>query len=890
MLKKRHLIPLLATTLSLTIAGCFTQNQPTTQPQKKQQQHTTQSTKNKSKKQTKNTTPQRKYRGDHKGEPQPNLFPHLKNPPAPVLSPQQALKTFKLQPGYKIQLVASEPLINDPVAIDIDEDGRIWAVEMNGYMRDVNGTGEHAPTGRVVVLTDTNNDGVMDKSTVFLDHLILPRTIMRYKQGVLVGSPPNLWYCPDINNDLKADKKIPVTTDYGQLSHNPEHSANGAFIGLDNWIYNAKYNYRLRQIKGKWVKQYDTKRGQWGICEDDYGRKFFNTNSNPLYTELVPYHYYARNLSAKGNTGINVNIGKNLKNVWPRRITLGVNRGYLKTTLNKQGKLINFTAACAPLIYRGNQFPKNAYGNAFVCEPTGYLIKRYLISGKDTHVNAQFAYTKKEFLTSTDERFRPVNLRNAPDGSMYVVDMYKGIFQHKQYLTTYLKKHMIKHRLTKNNNGFGRIYRIYHQDKPLNTKTPKLSKASNATLASYINHPSAWWRDTAKRLLIQRQAADVTHLLNKTARHHKNPINRICALWTLEGLGQLDNPVVLSAMNSKHTQLQIAGMRCAEQLLQDDFADEILPKYLALANAPSHALRVQAAFSLGQSTQDPAIEKLQKILLSQHNDPFLFDAAISSINGNELPILKAFLNNKKLKKSKNMITLIQTLTSNIIRKSQASSTQYIIQTITQNNTNQWKTAAILKGASQGVPRGIPNRVMLKQKPKKFLKGIKNKNKNIAKMTKKIAKVLNWPGRPNDPLPKGIRPLTQKELASFNRGQKIFISTCAGCHQPNGLGMTGTAPPLVESPWVSGKATPQRTIRIVLKGLTGPIRVHNTTWNLQMPNISTLTDQQIADTLTFLRRSWGSFKDPVTPNQVKKIRDLTRHRIEPWTAKELEKIK
>ena len=167
---------------------------------------------------------------------------------APVLTPAQTLASYHLPEGYRLELVAAEPLVQDPVAVDFDADGRMYVVEMRGFMPNLQGTGEDRPVGRIVVVEDTNDDGVMDKKTVFLDSLVLPRAVKVLERGVLVGAPPNLFLARDTTGDLKADVKTLVRSDYGTLTSNPEHNANGLLWGIDNWIHNANWEgmFRLR--------------------------------------------------------------------------------------------------------------------------------------------------------------------------------------------------------------------------------------------------------------------------------------------------------------------------------------------------------------------------------------------------------------------------------------------------------------------------------------------------------------------------------------------------------------------------------------------------------------------------------------------------------------------
>lgn len=335
---------------------------------------------------------------------------------APVLSPEQALHTFQLPEGFKIELVASEPLIQDPIAMTFDEQGRIWVVEMQSYMPDMYGRGEDGKESRIVILADQDGDGLMDSVKVFMDGLGMPRAIALVDGGVVYADPPNLWFVENIND--QPGKKVLIDSTYA-IEGNVEHQANGLMRGHDNWYYNAKSKVRYKYKNKAWIKEETEFRGQWGIAKDDYGRLFYNTNSNQLRGDLVPPNMLNRNPDFNPSLGINVEFVADQR-VYPIRPTPGVNRGYQTEVLDEARRLKAFTAACSPLIYRGNSFPEEFRGNAFVCEPAGNLIKRNVLKEKGLYVEGRQAYKDKEFLASTDERFRPVGLYDAPDGSIYI--------------------------------------------------------------------------------------------------------------------------------------------------------------------------------------------------------------------------------------------------------------------------------------------------------------------------------------------------------------------------------------------------------------------------------------------------------------------------------------
>ena len=587
----------------------------------------------------------RAQNGDKAGEEQPPPPPHLVIPPAPPLAPEEALKTFKLQPGFRIELVASEPMIESPVALSFDPDGRIWVVEMRGFMPNADGIGEDAPVGRVSVLEDVDGDGRMDKRTIFLDGLVMPRALALVRDGVLVAEPPHLWFCRDTNGDGKCDEKIEVANDYAieddpklGSKANPEHSSNGLMWAMDNWIYSANHTTRFHNVNGEWQRDTTVSRGQWGITQDDFGRIFHNSNSDPLRADLVPSQYLSRNPNLRGAVGVNFQVEKNLS-VWPVRVNPGVNRGYQKGQLREDGRLATYTGACGPCIYRGESFPKEFYGAAFLCEPTGNLVRCERLTERDGFVTGTNAFPEAEFLASTDERFRPINLYTGPDGALYVVDMYRGILQHRMYLTSYLRKQSLSRELDKAVDR-GRIYRVVAEGHPLGKK-PALSKASSSTLVKTLTHPNGWWRDTAQRLLVERADAKVIPDLQKLAAAGKEAVSRLHALWTLDGLGKLDTRTLEAAIRDPHVKVRAAASRLSEPFLNLSDANSLSLRKSLLdgASANEADVLIQLALSLGQVKKPGADPTLALVLARGGTNALIRDAVISGLRDRELEFI-----------------------------------------------------------------------------------------------------------------------------------------------------------------------------------------------------------------------------------------------------------
>ena len=355
-------------------------------------------------------------------------YAHLKVPP---LSPDKALEKFKLEEGFRIEVVAHEPMVVDPIAMDIDADGRLWVIDMPTYMpvHDKNALEtsklERVPEARVVVLEDTNKDGKMDVHRVFYEGLILPRAVKVLIDGILVAEPPSVWFIRDTNGDGKGDTKELAYSGFGDETDPNIHSFPGGLMwGMDNWLHSSNNNVEsMRLENGQWKTLPFRRLGQWGMSQNNWGRLYSSNNARPLQTHLVPYGYSSRHPMFEVTTGKNVSVGGDT--LWPAHF-VGVNRGYREGVLREDGTLIRATSASGTVIYRGHQFGENYVGNAFSPEPGANLIKRSIIDEDPAEIDAtaRYAYRGREFLTSTDERFRPVNIYNAPDGSLYVVDMY----------------------------------------------------------------------------------------------------------------------------------------------------------------------------------------------------------------------------------------------------------------------------------------------------------------------------------------------------------------------------------------------------------------------------------------------------------------------------------
>jgi mono/diheme cytochrome c family protein/glucose/arabinose dehydrogenase len=822
--------------------------------------------------------------GDKAGEPQVPIVPANLIPPSRPLSAEEALRSFKVAPGYRIELVAEAPLVRHPTVLQFAPDGRLWVVEMTGYMEDFDGTTEAQAKGSVVVLSDTDGDGRMDKRTVFLDNIILPRALVLHRDGVLVGAPPHLWFCRDTDGDGKADEKTEVATDFGvrvdpsrpQLA-NPERAPNALLWGHDGWLYAGAYTARFKFTDGKWVRENSTFRGQWGLAQDDYGRLYSNNNSDLLRVDVVNSSYLLRNPYLGRNTGLNTKAAVE-QTVWPARVNPGINRGY-RAEMLRDFKLKECTAACGPWIYRSALFPADAYGNAFICEPAGNLVKRLVLNPDKGLVNGTAFYDQQEFVASTDERFRPVNALTGPEGALYLVDMHHGVIQHRISLTSYLRKQGEDRGLISPLH-LGRLWRVV----PEGHKTTKLATLTGlkpADLITELGNGNEWRRETAQRLLIEGGDKTLAAALTAFGREAASPMGRVHALWTQHGLGVADWTLVSAGLADADPRVRAAALRVSEALVAGPQRADVIARWTALAASEAvPEVQVQLALTMGEA-KDLGVDLAAAALAQRAAEHIAIqDAFISGLAGRELEVFAAVL--------KQPAAYSKTLPAALLRCVFAErKPARVAQALAIIGSHPLRSQQLtLLGSLATHPTVTAKRpIKLEAEPAALAKLAKSKDAAMLKALAWFKSTVIWPGKPGVVVP-ATKALTNEELALFDNGRQTFAGLCAACHQPTGKGLEGLAPPLAESEWVLGE--PDRIVKVVMHGLRGPIKVKGMTYSYDMPAAGFLTDEQIAGVLTYIRREWDHEASPVSVDLVKKIRAENKGRTDAWTDGELQK--
>jgi mono/diheme cytochrome c family protein len=485
----------------------------------------------------------------------------------PVFTPAESLAQFKVAPGFKVELVASEPMVKDPVFVDWDDQGRMWVGELRTYMRDLDGTGENERMSRVMVLEDTDQDGVMDKATPFVDDMVNVRCIAFVDDGVLVVETGGLWLCKDTDGDLRCDEREKLFDFATAAQSNIEHAENALHFALDNWMYNSKSSRKLAWRNGKLIEMPAKGRGQWGMGSDAYGRLYFNANSNWFEVDWATYD---RQWPSKGST-----VKPPTNRVFGIRPNTALNRNYRPGRILEDGRVASVTTISGLAVHSHGAYGKDWEGAIFSMSPGTNTVGAFLpekpFPASDQYVHQLYpdaVWKEREFLASTDERFRPVNASMGPDGCLYVVDFYRGVIQHKRFLTSYLRRQSAERQLDKPI-GLGRIYRIVPEDHK--TIDPP------SDLVAGLSHPHLWWRLRSQKRIVEGDRQDLAGEVQKLADNKKAKAHaRVHALWTLSGLGQLEEKTVRLAIEDHHWFVSMTGLRLAGESkgVADFFPDE----------------------------------------------------------------------------------------------------------------------------------------------------------------------------------------------------------------------------------------------------------------------------------------------------------------------------
>jgi glucose/arabinose dehydrogenase/mono/diheme cytochrome c family protein len=521
----------------------------------------------------------------------------LPRPAVVAQTPDAQRRLLLLPEGFSAQPILSDPTITDPVGVTFDGNGRMYVLEMRTYMLDADGSNSRNPVSRISRHEDADGDGVYESHTVFADGLVMPRIAFPLQDGVLLvleTDNRDLYKYTDTNGDGVSDTRELFYANFGRVT-NVEWQPAGMTWALDNWIYTTYNPFRLRLTPdGKVLREEtDVNGGQWGVNQDNYGKLWFvdGAGGRPVNFQQ-PIVYGAFNVPDNFEDGF--------QEVWAAPGGLADMQGGMNSVRLPDQTLARMTGAAGPEIYRGHRLPPDLVGDLFFGEPVGRIVRRAKVVETDGMTQLRNAHPKSEFMRSTDPLFRPVNVANAPDGTLYVTDMYTGIIQEANFTRpgSYLRRKIEQCSLDQVHNR-GRIWRITYTGLDPDRTRPRMYGETSAQLVAHLAHPNGWWRDTAQKLLVLRQDRTVVPALDALVRTSTNQLARIHALWTLEGLGALPVTLARTLMKDADPKVRIQAIRASESLYKAAPANRSLAAdYLAMTKDADPTVVIQAMLTM----------------------------------------------------------------------------------------------------------------------------------------------------------------------------------------------------------------------------------------------------------------------------------------------------
>jgi len=588
-------------------------------------------------------------------------------------TPRAAIESMRVAPGYTVELMAHEPAVLDPVAMQWGPDGKLWVVEMADYPNGLDGRGQ--PGGRVRFLEDSDNDGQYDKSTLFLDGIAFPSGVHPWKNGVLVSAAPDIFFAADTDGDGKADAREVLYTGFGE--GNQQHRVNGFTWGLDGWLYlgngdsggtitSTKTGQQI-SLSGRDLRirpetgELEAVNGQtqFGRACDDFGHWFGNNNSRPMWQYVLDDRYLSRNPHlAPPDSRRDVSEQPGPATIYPASKTL--------TRFNDFDRANRFTSACSAIVFRddfaseqkaesrkqkageitdavasNSGFPPSALGFpllSFVSEPVHNLVHREVLSFNGIRYTSRRVEGEatSEFLASTDNWFRPTQLKTGPDGALWIADMYRLVIEHPQWIPQEWQERLN----VRDGDDKGRLWRVT----PTGTNPraiPRLDQLSLLELAKMMDSPNGWQRDMVQQWLMERrtQQTEIAAVVPVLSHHIQTatlPSVRVHALWTLHTLDALKIDHLMTALGDPHPQVRAAAIRLSETYAKTD--QPLLQQVTNLVTDPDLGVQLQLAATLGELPGDESHRALA-MLAATATDPDVRTMLLSSLNTDNLPVV-----------------------------------------------------------------------------------------------------------------------------------------------------------------------------------------------------------------------------------------------------------
>ena len=540
-------------------------------------------------------------------------------PPVLPLSPEEQAAKFWLPPGFRMEPVLADPAIQEPAQIAFDGNGRMYVIELRTYMQDADGSNTLAPDSRISVHEDRDNDGRYETSRVFVDGLVFPRFVMPLGDGAVLTKESNadeVWKFTDTDRDGVADRKELFATGMGRVA-NVEHQESGLMWALDNWIYSTVNPVRLRITKNGALLREPTgaNGGAWGATQDNHGKLWFQVGATGLPNAFqIPVLY--------GDLQFAQQFEPEMDITWGAPVRVADMQGGMGSVRMPDGSLMRVTAGAGNDIYRGDRLPADLVGDYFHGEVVARIVRRLRPTRSEGLTRLRNVHAPSEFIRSIDPLFRPVDMTTAPDGTMYITDMYRGIIQESQWSGpgTYLRQRIEQYQLDKVVRR-GRVWRLSYDGMARRSDPPRMLDETPAQLVRHLSDANGWWRDTAQQLLVLRGDTSVVPALVGLVRNRAHQLGRIHALWTLEGLGAVDPVLVRALFDDPDSQLRQHALRVSETLYKSG-ERTLFEDYKRLTKDTDLEVRLQAFLTMNQVRADGATEFVKLAITAERAEVF----------------------------------------------------------------------------------------------------------------------------------------------------------------------------------------------------------------------------------------------------------------------------
>ncbi len=643
--------------------------------------------------------------------------------------PKHGVSTYEVAEGYQIELIASEPLIADPVDMEIDEYGNMYVVEMSGYPLD------KSHTGKIKLLKDKDGDGVMDEGILFADNLMFPNGILRWKKGVLITDAPYVLYLEDSDGDGQADVRDTLLTGFS-LS-NPHVNVNNPVYGLDNWVYlshfgrigTRKYEEKFGDL-GEEIRFWErpgspslpknaasksvrfkpdenklemmSSKSQFGHTFDSWGHHFLTHNQNHLYHEVLAAQYLNRKSNLLISSTIE-SISDHGQATEIYQITTSPDRQlFTPTGVSTSSSGITYYAADLFI-------PPYSENIIFVAESVSNLVHADVLEPKGATFKASRVQERKEFLASKDFWARPVNMYVGPDGALYVLDYYRRIIEHPEWMSD----EAVETGRLYDGHNMGRIYRISPVGTPCATWTKglKMGDSTSQELVKMLAHNNRWWRINAQRLLIDRKDKTSVPVLEKMVATDMSVFGRLHALWTLEGLKALKLITIEEALLDEDAGIREHAIRLAEPYL--DKSSKLVEALLTMGDDSDEKVRFQLLNTLGYVDSEAAWKVCEKILFHDMEDDWVQLSALTAVSLNPGLLLSTLLNHPNIDDS-GYLSMIRHLTEIVGSGPDVNKIRDLVQTASMINgpSSIELNSAVLAGLTQGLNRNEHNKEII----------------------------------------------------------------------------------------------------------------------------------------------------------------------------------